>query len=179
MSGVTDFFKEAGGLLATIAPTVASAFGGPLAGMATQKLIGALGLAPETTREDLEKAILGATPEQLLEIKKVEQQFIIDMKRLDIDLEKIAAGDRDSARQREIETKDNTPKVLAGLIVGLYIYVQWYLLSSVIDPSMKDFVLRSLGMLDAALGLVLGYYFGSSAGSRSKDETIHYLNGKQ
>lgn len=179
MSGVTDFFKEAGGLLATIAPTVASAFGGPLAGMATQKLIGALGLAPETTREDLEKAILGATPEQLLEIKKVEQQFIIDMKRLDIDLEKIAAGDRDSARQREIQTGDPTPKILAALIVGLYIYVQYFLLSGVIDASMKDFVLRSLGMLDAALGLVLGYYFGSSAGSRSKDETIHIMNSNK
>jgi hypothetical protein len=29
-----------------------------------------------------------------------------------------------------------------------------------------------LGTLDAALMLVLGYYFGSSAGSAAKDETI-------
>lgn len=168
--GFTDFFKEAGGLLATVAPTVASAFGGPLAGMATQKLIGALGLDADVSKEELERAILGATPEQLLAIKKAEQEFIVDMKKLDIDLERIASADRDSARKREIEVKDNTPKMLAGVIVGLYVFVQYFILTHTVDPTMKDFVLRSLGMLDAALGLVLGYYFGSSAGSRAKDQ---------
>jgi len=175
--GMGDFFKEAGGLLATVAPTVASAFGGPLAGLATQKLIGALGMSPDASKEELEQAILGATPEQLLAIKKAEQEFKVEMKKLDIDIEKIYAQDRDSARQREIQVKDHTPKVLAACVVGLYIFVQVDLLTSTIDPTMKDFVLRSLGMLDAALGLVLGYYFGSSAGSRAKDE-VRYPRDK-
>ncbi len=174
--GFGDFFKEAGGLLATVAPTVASAFGGPLAGMATQKLISALGLSPDTTKDQLETALLGATPEQLLAIKKAEQEFIVDMKKLEIDVVKLQVDDRKSAREREVNTGDSwTPRILAAAVMGLYIAVQLYLLNYVIDPTMKDFVLRSLGTLDAAVGLVLGYYFGSSVGSHQKDKHIEQL----
>jgi len=35
--------------------------------------------------------------------------------------------------------------------------------------------MRSLGTIDMALGLVLGYYFGSSAGSDKKNELIRKL----
>jgi hypothetical protein len=49
------------------------------------------------------------------------------------------------------------------------------ILTQVIDPAMKDLVLRSMGTLDMALGLVLSYYFGSSLGSARKDETIHKI----
>lgn len=81
-------------------------------------------------------------------------------------------SDRNSARQREMSVKDHTPTILAALVVSLYIGVQWFLLTRIIDPGMRDIVMRSLGTLDSALGLVLAYYFGSSASSRTKDETI-------
>ena len=40
---------------------------------------------------------------------------------------------------------------------------------------MRDMALRSLGTLDAALGLVLSYYFGSSLSSTKKTEQISSL----
>lgn len=168
--------------LATVAPVAASAFGGPLAGVAVQKVIGALGLNPETTTKDeLEKAIVGATPEQLLALKKVEQDFLKDMKSLDVDVMKLEVQNTTSARDREIKTGDTTtPRMLAGLVMGLYIAVQYFLLTSVIEPTMREIVMRSLGTLDAAVGLVLGYYFGSSIGSANKDREREHrlLNSK-
>lgn len=177
---MTDFLKAAGGILASLAPTVATALGGPFAGMATTAMIGALGLAPDTTTDDLMKAVVGATPEQLLKLKQVEAQFVVDLKKLDVDILKLDVEDRNSARKREVETKDWTPRIIAALIVGLFIGVQYFIFTGhSVEPAMRDFAMRSLGTLDAALAMVLAYYFGSSQGSRNKDAQIASLtNGK-
>jgi len=175
-----DFLKSAGGILASLAPTVATAMGGPFAGMATSAMINALGLAPDTSSDDLMRAVAGATPEQLLLLKEVEAKFITDLKRLDVDLLKLDIEDRSSARQREIDTNDWTPRILAGLILGLFIGVQYFIFGGhIVEPTMRDFAMRSLGTLDAALAMVLAYYFGSSQGSRNKDQRIAILTNEK
>lgn len=177
---MTDFFKQAGGILAALAPTVASVLGGPLAGMATTAIIGALGLAPDASKEQVMQAIAGATPEQLIKLKEVEAQLILDLKKLDVDLEKVSADNTRDARAREVATKDWTPRVLAFSIMALYIGVQAYILGYVVPEASVNIVMRSLGTLDAAVGLVLGYYFGSSVGSANKtDQVSTLINGKK
>jgi len=69
---------------------------------------------------------------------------------------------------------------LAFSIMALYIGVQAYILGYVIPESSLNVVMRSLGTLDAAVGLVLGYYFGSSVGSANKtDQLSSMINGKK
>src|SRR6478609_1300497 len=109
---MSDFFKTAGGILATIAPTVASVLGGPLAGMATTALISGLGLAPDASKDQVMQAIAQATPEQLITLKQIEAKLILDLKSLDVDLEKLSVDNTKDARNREIQTKDWTPRVL-------------------------------------------------------------------
>lgn len=151
-------------LLKSIAPTVATVLGGPLAGLAVKTLGDALGM-DEPTQAKIEKAITGSqlTAEQILAIKNADQALIVRMKELDIDIAKIGAADRDSARKREVDTKDWTPKILAAVIVVTWGGVQWYLLRHVIHEDMRELVMRVLGTLDAALMLVLSYYYGASA----------------
>ena len=91
-----------------------------------------------------------------------------------LQLEKIAADDRASARQREIATGDSTNRVLAYLIVAVFGAAQYAVFTHPFPPDQAIMVARVLGTIDMALGLVLGYYFGSSVGSRMKDN-----NGKQ
>jgi len=173
---MSDFLKNAGGILASIAPGLASALGGPLAGTAVNALIGALGIAPNSSQTDVMKAIAGATPEQLLAIKTVEQEFLVKMKSLDVDIMSLEQKNTEGARQREIVVQDYTPRILSGLVLGLYIAINYYIFSGhVLDDGMRDMALRSLGTLDAALGLVLSYYFGSSLGSSNKNEQISTL----
>jgi hypothetical protein len=173
-----DILGTAKGLLTALAPTIATAIGGPFAGVATQKLIGALGLSTNTTQDELMSQIVTATPEQLLKLKEADQAFAVEMRKLDIDVMKLEVSDTDSARKREIATQDYTPRIIAALILGLYMFVQWFILGHVVESSMREIVLRSLGTLDAAVGLILGYYFGSSVGSRTKDTTIQLQQTK-
>ena len=115
-------------LVRTVAPSIASAVGGPLAGMATRAISDALLGKPDGTEQELEKAVASATPEQLLALKKAEQEFAVKMRELDIDLERISNEDRDSARNREVSLRDWTPRVLAGLITVGYFGVLFWML---------------------------------------------------
>jgi len=74
-------------LVRTVAPSIASAVGGPLAGMATRAISDALLGKPDGTEQELAEAAAKATPEQLLALKQAEQDFAIKMRELDIDLE--------------------------------------------------------------------------------------------
>lgn len=149
-------------IIKTVAPTIATALVGPLGGMAVSAIGEALGI-DEPTQEKIQQAVAKATPDDLLKIKVAEQAFVVKMRELDIDLAKLAVSDRDSARKREVETKDYTPKVLAFVIVVTWGSVQYYLLKHVIHEDMRELVMRVLGTLDAALMLVLSYYYGASA----------------
>ena len=173
---LSDFGEAAKGIVTTLAPTAATMLGGPLAGLATQKVISALGLAPEASANQIEAALVTATPEQLLELKKVDAELTKQLKSLDVDIMKLEASDIANARQREVATQDWTPRILATLVFTLYVTVTIFVWKGTVDVSMREIALRSLGTLDAAVGLVLGYYFGSSIGSHKKDEQITNLS---
>jgi hypothetical protein len=158
-------------VLSTVAPTLATAVGGPLAGVAVQMIGKALGL-PETTQETVEQAVLGASPETLLALKQADQDFTKAMRALDIDLEKIHAEDRDSARKMQIETKSNVPGWLAFLITAGFYSILIWLLSYGMPSTGGEALLLLLGSLATAWTGVVAYYFGSSAGSARKDEIL-------
>jgi len=167
-----------GSLIETIAPTIATAIGGPVAGMAVKALSTALLGHENGSEDDINTALASASPDQILAIKNAENNFKVQMKNLDIDLERISASDRDSARKMRIETKDWTPDILSFVVVVAWVVIQFYIFSHVIEPTMKELVARVLGTLDAALTLVLSFWFGSSNGSRQKDDTLNNLRSK-
>lgn len=163
-------------LVRTVAPSIASAVGGPLAGMATRAISDALLGKPDGTEQELEKAVASATPEQLLALKKAEQEFAVKMRELDIDLERISNEDRDSARNREVSLRDWTPRVLAGLItVGYFGVLFWMLRFGLPNTGSSEALLVMLGALGTAWGGVVAYYFGSSAGSKEKTEAMNRM----
>lgn len=150
-------------IIKTVAPTIGTALGGPLGGLAMKAICDALGLS-DATEEAISTAISGAKPEDLLKIKQADQQFARDMKALDVDLARVAAGDRDSARKREADTKDTwTPRLIAFLVIIVWGFVQWRIINHSVPEDMRELVMRVLGTLDAALLVVLYYYFGGSA----------------
>jgi hypothetical protein len=178
MSILSDIGAAAEGIIGAIAPTAATLLGGPLAGLATQKLVTVLGLAPKASPAEIGAALQAATPEQLVELKKIDATLETELKKLDIDLYTLQTADTANARQREIAVRDYTPRILAGCVMGLYIGVQFWVLAYTLEASQMNIVMRSLGTLDAAVGLVLGYYFGSSLGSSNKDKQISNLADK-
>jgi hypothetical protein len=157
-----DLLKTFGPLIGSVAPTIATALGGPVAGMAVKAISNALFGHGDASQDEIQAALANPTADQLAALKKIDSDFKIQMKSLDIDLERIAASDRDSARNYAIMTHDMTPRILAVVVVVAWGVVQWFLLHNVIEPSMRELIARVLGTLDGALMLVLSYYFGSA-----------------
>lgn len=160
-------------LVRTVAPSIATAVGGPLAGMATRAISEALLGKPDGTEQELIEAARTATPEQLLALKKAEQDFAVRMKELEIDIQRIDAADRNSAREREAKTGDHTPKFLAGAVtLGFFGVLSW-MIAYGLPTNGGEAMLVMLGTLGTAWGAIVSYYFGSSAGSREKNEVIN------
>jgi len=173
-----DFLKAFGPLLGSVAPTIATALGGPVAGMAVKALSGALFGHEDGTDEDIQAALANPTGDQLAALKKIDADFKVQMKSLDIDLEKIAAGDRDSARNMAIATHDWIPRVLAvGVTLGFFGIVAYILLFG-LPATGGEALLMLIGTLGSAWTGVMAFYFGSSAGSTAKTDALTASLGK-
>ena len=167
-----DLIAKFGPLLGQIAPSIATALGGPLAGIAVKTLSNALLGHESGTEEDVANALQNASPEQLSVIKKIDADFKVRMKELDIDLERISAGDRDSARQMQISTKDSTPKILAYFITfGFFGALVWILVFGLPQTGL-EVLLMMLGSLSTSWTGVVQFYYGSSAGSKAKTDAL-------
>jgi hypothetical protein len=90
----------------------------------------------------------------------------------------------ESARNREIQiaTSESAPllnkivtPVLALGTVGLTFILFGVIIFTDVDADSKDILIYVLGALTSAVTMVLGYYFGSSAGSKEKDSKIKDL----
>lgn len=149
-------------LVSTVAPTIGTALGGPLGGLAVKAIGEALGL-DSATEASVAAAIKGATPDDLLKVKQADQAFQTRMMELGVDLEKIAAADRDSARKLVLGG-DQTARNLAYLIVGAFVAMCFAVLY---DKAKVDSVLAGtiIGYLSAKAEQVASFYFGSSQGS--------------
>ena len=162
------------GLIKSVAPTAATLLGGPLAGMAVEAIASSIGEPNATKEQIIEKLQSGTlTAEQMASLKTAEVNLKIKLRELDIDLEKIHAADRASARDMAAKTGDIwTPRILAFIVLLTWGVVQYHLLTAVVDSTMRELVARLLGTLDAALMAVLYYYYGSSAGSAAKNDAL-------
>jgi hypothetical protein len=94
----------------------------------------------------------------------------------------------DSARKREIEiatsqfapmiNKIVTPILALGtvgltfLLFGVIVFVE-------VKPEAKDIIIYVLGALTSAVTMVLGYYFGSSQGSKEKSMQLDDILDKK
>ena len=157
-------------IVGTVAPGLATALGGPLAGLAVKAIGDAFGISG-ATEDQIEAAVKNATPEQLLQLKQADQAFKVKMRELDVDLERIAKEDRGSARQTYAATRDKIVPALAVLIVGSFIATTVGVLffNVVVEAALAGAL---IGYLSAKAEQVVSFYFGSSAGSKGKDETL-------
>lgn len=163
--------------LATVAPAIATALGGPLAGVAVQMAGKAIGLSDGCTESDVEAAVLSGNPEVLVRLREVDAQFEKDMRALGVDLERIHAGDRASARKMAASTTIQPQVVLATIYVGGFVAILFVLFSGEIEipQSMRDPAMLVLGALIAGNEQIRNFFFGSSSGSKEKNASIERI----
>lgn len=166
-----SLLKAAKGILGAIAPTIGTALGGPMGGVAAKALTGALGISNKSTDEEISNALLSADPTKLAEIKKIEANFKVEMKKLDIDLSRIDMEDRDSARKRQAAMGDHVPSFLAIMTLLAFF---GYIGAVTFVPEARNadigFINIAVGWLGGTASTVVAYYFGSSSGQDKQND---------
>ncbi len=158
-------------LVRNVAPTLATALGGPMAGMAFTTVSNAILGKPDGTDDQINFALAG-DPDLVLKLKTADQGFKVKMKELDIDLDRINAEDRASARQRQIDTGDKTPAILAYLLTFMFALALAGLYFIALPETNKATVYLMLGSLGMAWAGAMIYYHGSTSGSAKKNKLL-------
>jgi hypothetical protein len=162
-------------ILKGVAPTLAMAIPGPFGGLAAKFL------ADQFTDGDtgkVEDYILGASPEQLKQVKLADLDFKVALRELDIAEEQLHAGDRDSARSMAASTS-TTPQVIMSAVytVGYFGTLYMFMTGHIAVPAAYASMFTGmLGVLSAAQIQIINFWFGSSSGSKQK--TAAMSNGR-
>lgn len=161
-------------ILKTVAPLLGTAIGGPIGGIAAKMITGAL-LGEENATDDvkvMEKALKGASPEQLLLLKTADHKFKSDMAKLDLDSKALDHANTNSARSMQKETRSLAPAAIATCVLlgffGILVAIIFVVLpDTAIQP--LNIMLGVLGTLVVSIG---NFYFGSSSGSKEKSRAM-------
>lgn len=158
-------------LVASVAPVLGSALGGPLGGVAATTIAKALGLN-DSNEATLETTLQSATPDTLLKLKEADHTFKLDMQKLGVNLEQIAMEDRKSAREREVAVKDRFPAILATILIVGFLGILFYMLHFPIPEGVRSVADIMVGAVGGLAASPVTYYFGSSYGSTMKNKWV-------
>lgn len=169
------------GTLKKLAPTLAGGLiGGPFAGVAVSVLQSVLGVTGDPndpgTVDEIAAQIGSGNPEILLKLKMAEQDFLKEMKKLDIEEQDLYLQDVASAREREKVVRDKTPMILSYLAVALWLFILYAVFFTDLDivkaQEQRDVLLYLLGVTQTLVVTAYSYYLGSSRGSLAKTEAM-------
>lgn len=169
--------------LSKIAPWLGAAAGGPpaLLAMAAKEISEALGYDVPADGEKIATAVTGATQEQLVKLKELDQVFQLKMQELGFNhvesLANAANANNSSAREMNIAMQGAQPGWLAknvSYIIDLVIiltalYLTYLLFFTQVPENNKDYVVMAFGSVWTLVGTVVNFHRGSSIGSYIKN----------
>lgn len=155
--------------LKQIAPTIATALGGPLAGLAVDAISKAVGIDPKDVQATIDQGKLSS--DQIAQLKSAEIAMAARAQELGLDFEKLAVDDRKSARDMQSATQSWIPGTMAIFVTIGFFGILIGLMTDHFKTS--DALMLMLGSLGTAWTGIIAFYFGSSAGSQKKDELLH------
>lgn len=181
MSGWTDALN----VVEKLAPTIASVFGGPLAGGGVMALESVFGLTPKPDatvndrQEAIAAAISGATPEQLAAMRAKDQDYALAMQQAGFkDTETLASltvQDRVSARSMEVSTRSIMPPIMGSAIILGSLGAAAAILAGKVtmaDTTTATMVGTVLGYLFSEAKAVLSFYFGSTSDTAQVNDLL-------
>lgn len=185
-------------VLSAVAPGLATALGGPLAGgvvkILADKLLG--GSTGDQVADEAKLAGLlagGLTPELQARVLEAQQVLKTELvraglreKEIEADLEKARIADANSARDANVKTwtsadapwyvKARQPVLAVLAVLGFMgcLGVLMYLAANKVpvDGTVKDILIYALGCLTSIVMMVYTFDFGTSSGSQGKDQVL-------
>ena len=145
-------------IVGAVAHTLGTALGGPMVGMAANMISEVLGVPND--QKSIQKAIQNATPEQMLELKKAEQQFEVQMKELDVDVFKLETQDKQNARS--MFSKDWTARIIGLFTIGGFLGYIFLVTLQPPEQNSEALINLVLGYLGGLASAIISFYFGAS-----------------
>jgi hypothetical protein len=176
MSGKFDWKAT----LATVAPALATALGGPLAGVAVHTATKALGISADS-EDALAAAVASGDPNVLVELKKAEHAFLLEMERMELSLEEL----KEQRFAKEVEDRGNArdmakavgivPQVVLSAIytIGYFWMVSELFQGDIhIPEKLESLANGMIAIMTGAQLQIMNFWFGSSAGSKQKTQVM-------
>lgn len=177
-----------GTILGKIAPELEAGLslaGGPfgaIGAMAVKAVAGVVAPnAVSPTVDELNAALAGATPDQLLQLQKLNNDFKLKTEEMNLHVIQLQqeqeandVADRKSARDLA-KARGFWPQICisAGFLLGYFAIIVLLFTNTVkLDPSLHDVAIALLGVLTAAVPQILNFWFGSTHGSQKKDAAL-------
>lgn len=154
-------------ILGSVAPTIATALGGPLAGAATKYLKDKVLGNEDATDSELSDYMLAANPEKLAEIKRIDNEFELEIQRMGVENLKSARASGDKI--------GHWPQIILGFAtISAFFYLLYVMLTNQldVDPTAEKFLYMLLGSLMTFASMVFRYFFG---GNQSDDKNIEKI----
>jgi Fe2+ transport system protein B len=145
-------------LVGAVAPTLGSAMAGPLGGMAMGKIAEVLGVSND--QKSIQQALQNATPEQMLELKKAEQEFDVQMKELEVDVFKLETEDKQHARS--MFSKDWTARIIGLCTIAGFLGYIFLVTLQPPEQNSEALINLVLGYLGGLASAIISFYFGAS-----------------
>jgi len=145
-------------IIGAVAPTLGTALGGPMGGMAAKMISEVLGV-PNTPKA-INQAIESATPEQMLQLKQAEQAFEVQMKELEVDVFSLEVQDKQDARGAF--SKDWTARIMGIVVVGGFMGYIFLVTLQPPEQNSEALINLVLGYLGGLASAVISFYFGAS-----------------
>lgn len=166
-------------IVSSVAPGLATAFGGPLAGAAVKiiadKVLGTPGASQEEVIQALSSGAM--TGDQIVALKAAEQQFQLELTKINADTEKAYLQDVQDARARQVVTKDTMPQTIFFMLLAVYVLEFGVFVSGIVpqDDFVRALLTRAFATVETGLTGAIAYFIGSSRGSKSSGDSIRKI----
>lgn len=184
-------------VIASVAPTLATMLGGPLAGTAVSAIAGAFGLSPDAGEGEITKVIQGGgmTPDIIAKIREQDQKHQELMAQQGIDLTKINQAHEEALAGMSVADVADARKANAGnpvvfnlaivilltfaLMMGAVLYGTYQMLIGGITIKDVSVVAAISGLVGSVVGYVaanaqtvVNFIYGGSLGSEKKTDAM-------
>ena len=138
-------------LLGAVAPTLGTALGGPMGGMAGKIISETLGVP--NNKKSIEQAMQNASPEELAKIKKV-----------DVDVFALEAQEKQDARKHF--SKDWTARIIGVAVISGFLGYIFLVTLQPPEQNSEALINLVLGYLGGLASAIISFYFGASNSSK-------------
>lgn len=166
-------------VISNVAPGLATAFGGPLAGAAVKVIADKVLGTPGASQEEVIQALSASsmTGEQIIALKAAEQQFQLELSKISADTEKAYLHDVQDSRARQIATKDTMPQTIFFLLLAVYVLEFGVFVSGIVpqDDFVRALLTRAFATVETGLTGAIAYFIGSSRGSKASGDAVRKI----